>query len=92
MAKKNYSNPILLDVSVDGDGSYIITFDGSNVTTGVDNIFTFQGEDFTEELVELIDVQCSYFDLQDMAGDDYTITYEEFLAWLENNDWFDPGY
>ncbi len=93
MAKKNYSNPILLDVSVDGNGSYIITFDGSTVTTGVDNIFTFLGEDFTEELVESMDALLSYEDFQDMDGDgDYTITYDEFLAWLDDNSWFDPGF
>ncbi len=79
MAKAKYSSPVFAELTPGEDP--VIDFGISQGTSGYDSMWTFEG--ISQEDLDMIDLNCDDFDLQDMDTDgNYIITAGEFEDWL----------
>lgn len=82
--KKAYYTPRFFPLTPDEDPNIIIG--PSQGTSGFDPRYTFDG--ISKEDMDMIELNCDDFDLQDMDTDEnYVITNEEFQAWLNDHPW-----
>ena len=80
--KRNYVSPLWLQ-TLDPSEDPTIDMGGSQGTSGYDSMWTF-ADDIGQDDLDMIDLNCDDFDLQDMDRDgNYIITNDEFQIWLE---------